>query len=484
MADNLKNKAITGIFYKGIEVVGVQGVQLVVSIVLARLLLPAEFGVIALITVFLQICACLIVVGFTSALIQKKNTSITEESTIFFLNIIVSIFLYCILFISAPYIASFFDEEILTACLRWTSVIIVINALSQVHLTLLTKEINFKPLVKVNVLALIISGIIGVYLANQGAGVWALVWQQISSSIVRTTMLWIVSAWRPSMIFELSCIRELFSFGSKLMLSGLIGTIFNNLYVLFIGKLYTPIDLAFYSRSKQLPWLIINTTSGIISSVMFPTFSKINNDRVRMKQVVSRVLKMTYFLIAPASVGLIVCASPLVELLLTKKWLPIVPYMQLISVMYLCLPLQGLNLEVLKALGCANVYLKLEIFKKSLLMLMLFITYKYGVLVMIFGQVLLAFITVFIDSYKSKELINYSTFEQLHDVFVSIVNALIMGGVCYSLIGFLPDNNFYKLIALTVIGTSVYTLLSFITKQQSLIELVDMAKKAIQSRLV
>lgn len=484
MTNSLKSKALSGVFFRGIELIGMQGIQLLVSIILARLLLPEEFGVIALLTVFIQISNCLVVAGFSSALIQKQKTSIEEESTIFFLNVILSWVMYGLLFYSAPYIADFYNQELLCPVLRWAALTLVINALCQVHSTLLTKAINFKALLKINLLALLISSITGISLAYQGFGVWALVGQQISSALSRTILFWCAGSWRPQLVFQLKCIKELFAFGSKLMISSLLGTVFNNIYVIIIGKIYTPTDLAFYTRSKQLPWVVMNTTSGVIQSVMFPTFSKIKNDTVRLKLCVQKVLKLLYFIISPVLIGLIVCSHPLVEVLLTEKWLPIVPYMQVLIIMYLTLPLQGINLEVFNSLGRSDIYLKLEVIKKILQVIVILITFKFGILIMIWGQVALGFVSIFINTYYAKLLFNYSALEQLRDIAGSLFNAIIMGVICYNLISYLPENNILQVIFLGGIGAPLYLLLSFLTRQESLFQLFEIVQTAIDRKIV
>ncbi|MCL9775460.1 lipopolysaccharide biosynthesis protein [Vibrio methylphosphonaticus] len=476
MPENLNKKVISGVFYKSLELIGTQGVQLIISIILARLLAPKDFGVIALVTVFIQIFSCLIVVGLPSALIQKQNTTIEEESSVFFVNIIISIFVYIILYSTAPNIAYYYDQNSLVNIIRCLSIIIVINAVGQIHLTLLTKSINFKAILKVNTISIFISGATGVILAYLDYGVWALISQQIINATIKSLLLWLVCHWKPIFVLNLSSIRELYEFGFKLMLSGLIGTVFNNLYTLCIGKVYTPTDLAFYSRSKQLPWVVLNTSSSIVSSIMFPLFSKINNDIEKMKYTARNMLKMIYFFICPLSIGLIVVSEPLVEILLTEKWLPIVPYMQLMTFVCFFLPLQGLNLELIKSLGRSDLYLKMEIVKKTLLVIGLICTFKLGVIYMIFAQVLLGFVNAIIDSHYAGKLSKYSTVEQFMDIMPSLLSSLIMGVVCLLMNSHLPGSPLPKIIVSCVLGLSVYILLSIIIRNASFFKIVKFVK--------
>jgi O-antigen/teichoic acid export membrane protein len=305
--------------------------------------------------------------------------------------------------------------------------------------------------------------------------VWALVAQQLSVAIIKYILLYIVSTWRPKLVFELGGLNKMFEFGSKLMIASFIGTVFNNAYSLVIGKLFNPTELAFYAKSKQIPWIIMNTTSGTISSVVLPTLSKLGeDDLVVFKSVVKRILKVTYFIMMPIMVILIVNSHALVIILLTEKWLPIVPYMQLMVVHCLTLPIQGINSDVYNSLGRSDLYLKLELIRKILLILTLFVTFRFGVYGIVLGQVVCGVICVFVNGLYAKSLIRYSVVEQLEDIASSIINSIVMGLFCYGLLSLFVGNYIVQITCVGISGLMFYLLLSYFTKQESLFYLIEL----------
>lgn len=476
----LKSKTINGFLYKAIEVFGVKGGQLVVSIILARILVPEEFGVIALVSVFIHICNSFVSLGFPSALIQKSYTTPNEESSVFYFNIGLSVALYSLIFFTSLSIESVYQIEGLALVLRVTSIVLIINALSHIQFSLLTKMLNFKPIMIVNVASLIASGSIGVYMAYAGFGIWALVTQQIVNSLIKAITIWFIYEWRPLLKFDKKCIAELAPFGSKMMLTSLVSSLFNGMYVFVIGKTYPTAELAFYTRSKQLPFLVMDSISGIVSSVMFPALSLVKTDKTRLKAILRKVIQVTYLIICPTLVGLAAVAEPLIRLLLTEKWLPIVPYMQLLTVVFIFLPFQALSSEVLKSLGKADAFFKIELIKKFLLLLTLLLTYEYGIIVMILGQILHSIVCLIIMGIYINKLIRYNLVEQISDFALSLVNSIIMGCIVYVILSYsLNYSDFVKVSLGIFLGVSLYSLLNIITKNKSFYLLLSFSKQEL-----
>jgi O-antigen/teichoic acid export membrane protein len=378
MPVSLKHKTIGALSWSFFERVGQNGIQFVIAIVLARLLAPAEFGLIAMLAIFMAVAQSFIDSGFGSALIQKQDASYTDECSIFYFNILVSIVAAGILCIAAPWIAEFYNAPILAPLTRALSLNLVINAFGLIQTSLLTKRIDFKLQLKVSIFATFFSGIIGILMAYKGFGVWSLVAQSLSQNLFRTCLLWLVMSWRPSWTFSLKSLRTLFSFGSKLLFSGLLDVLFQNIYLVVIGKLFSPADLGFYSRAKEFSQLPVHNLSSSIGRVTYPVFSSIQNDKNRLRDGVRKTLSMMAILTFPLMIGLMVVAKPLVIILIGDRWLPSVPYLQLLCIVGLLYPLHAINLNVLKAQGRSDLFLKLEVIKKFNALIAILVTYRWG----------------------------------------------------------------------------------------------------------
>ena len=395
MLDGLKSKTLHGLFWSFFERVGQQGIQFFISIILARLLLPEEFGLIGMLTIFMAIAQSFMDSGFGSALIQKKEATHVDECSIFYFNILVGALMAGGLCVTAPWIATFYDQPLLVPLTRLLSLNLVINAFGLVQTQILTRQINFKTQMKVSMLATLLSGIIGVTLALQGFGVLSLVVQSLSSNLFRTIFLWCFNTWRPTWVFSFRALREMFGFGSRLLLSGLLDTIFRNIYLVIIGKIFSPAALGFYSRAKSLQQLPVNNLSSVVCRVTFPVFSTMQHDPVRLKRGVKRALGTMMLVNLPLMIGLAVVARPLVVVLLTEKWLPCVFYLQLLCVAGVFYPLHVINLNVLTSLGRSNLFLRLEILKKILTVVAVVVTYRWGIAAMIYGQIVTSFLAYY-----------------------------------------------------------------------------------------
>ena len=477
MAENLKHKTITGIFWRSLETIGARGIQFLVSIILARLLLPEQFGTIAILLIFTQLAETFVASGFPNALIQKKDASFTDECSVFYFNIVIAVVVYIVLFFSAPLISSFYGEPVLVPALRVIALTLIIGAFGQIQQTLLTKQINFKSQLRVGLSSIIVSGIVGVILACTGYGLWALVAQKLTQVAIRTITFWLVSPWKPGLVFCFKSLKSLFKYGSKLLLSAIIDTFYLNIYGLIIGKLFSPADLGFYDRGRTLPNLLMNTVNGTVSVVMFPVFSVIQDDPVRLKAAAKRALTTICTVTLPLMFGLAAVAEPFTRVLLTDKWLPCVPYLRIMCFVYATVPIHVSNLQILNAIGRSDIFLKLEIIKKIIITIAILVTFKYGVLAMVYGQLVSSIVAVFLNSYYSGKFVNYPTSEQLKDLLPMGVLAAIMAGIVYITGLANYPNTFIQLACQVFIGIAFYFAGCVVTKNDSLFEILSMLKK-------
>ena len=420
---SFKKKALTGLFWSSIQSFGTQGVSFVISIVLARLLLPEEFGLIAMITVFIGIGNTLLNAGLGQSLIRTKDPTEEDYSTVFFFNLIGSLIVYVIVYFSAPWIASFYDQPLLVDIVRWYSIIIVINAFSMVQITRLTKQVDFKTQMKVSLPATVLSGFLGVFFAYKGYGVWSLVWMAILNSILNMLFLFYNTKWLPSLIFHADKFNYHFSFGYKLTLSGLLDIVFNNAYNVIIGKYYQPAILGFYDRANKIKNLPVQTLSMVVSRVTYPIFAEFKDDNVRLKSAYKKVMQLLVFIIAPLLLILSALAEPLFRFLFTEKWLQAVPYFQILCWNGILYPVHAFNLNILKVKGRSDLFLKLEIVKKTMILLVLFVSFQYGIYGLLYGSIVTSVLAFFINTYYTGKFIHYKSFDQAKDLVLTILIA-------------------------------------------------------------
>jgi teichuronic acid exporter len=414
------------------ERVGIQGIQFIVQIVLARLLLPEDYGIIALVVIFTSIAGVFVQSGFNTALIQKKDTDEADFSSVFYLSLLIACLIYILLFFAAPFIAVFYKIPEITPVFRVLSATLFFGAFNSIQNAVVARNMQFKKLFFSSTGAILISGTVGIYMAYTGYGVWALVGQQISNQLFVTLILWLTVKWRPQLLFSLERVKALFSFGWKLLVSGLLDTIYRELSSLIIGKMYTPAMLGFYNRGQQFPSLIVSNVNGSIQSVMLPVLASQQDNRPRVKEMMRRAIVTSSFIIFPMMVGLAVTAEPLVKLLLTDKWLPCVPFLQIFCASYALMPIHTANLQAINALGRSDIFLKLEIIKKIVGLSILGVTVFYGVYAIALGMVLSGIISTFINACPNKHLLDYSYIEQWNDIMPSLLLSLVMGAVVYS----------------------------------------------------
>ena len=470
-----KNKVISSLIWKFLERGGVQGIQFVLSIILARLVSPEDYGVIAILLVFIQIATVFIQSGFNTALIQKKEADDLDFSSIFYLSFLVSGILYVILFLGAPFAASFYKIEELTNLLRVISLTLFFGAINSIQNAYVSKTMQFRRFFFSSMVAVIGSGIVGIVMAYKGFGVWALVAQQLVRDFLICIILWFTVKWRPKFIFSFERVKSLFSFGWKLLVSGLLDTIFRNIYNLIVGRIYNKEILGYFNRGHQFPQVIATNLDGSIQSVMLPTLSSHNDDVAEVKRITRRSISMSAFVLMPCMFGLAAVAEPLVKVLLTDKWLPCVPFLQLACISYAIYPIQTANLTGINALGRSDVFLKLEIIKKIITILNIVITIPLGIYAMAIGQVISAFIASFINALPNIRLMNYTYFEQWKDLIPSFLCSIAMAAGVWCL-HFIPIPSIALLLIQIIVGAGLYILLCKIFKIETFLYFINTIK--------
>lgn len=432
MNKNDRNQITSGFIWRFLERCGAQGVTFIVSIVLARLLDPSVYGTIALVTVFTIIMQVFVDSGMGNALIQKKNADDLDFSSVFWFNMTMCSILYLVMFVSAPYIASFYNKSELTPVVRVLSLILIISGVKNVQQAYVSRNMLFKRFFFATLGGTIGAAVVGITMAYLGYGVWALVAQMLFNAAVDTTILWITVKWRPKKQFSLQRLKGLFSFGWKLLVSALIDTIYNQMRQLIIGRMYSSSDLAHYNQGKKLPELIVTNINASIDSVLLPTMSKAQDDSKAVKGMTRRAIKTSTYIMMPFMVGLAVCAEPLVSLILTDKWLPCVPFLRIFCFSFAFYPIHTANLNAMKAMGRSDLFLKLEIIKKIVGLVAILTTMRISVMAMAYSLLVTSVLSQIINSWPNKKLMNYSYLEQLKDMLPQILLSLVMGATVLS----------------------------------------------------
>lgn len=428
----LKQKTIGGLIWTFSQQFSVQAINFVVQLVLARLLLPEDFGLIAMLSVFIAMGTSLVDSGLTSSLIRTKDADQKDYSTVFFMNLGASFLIYALLFVAAPLIADFFDQPALVAVIRVYTCTFIIRAFSQVQMTKLTKEMNFKLQMFIQIPSVVVAGIAGVIMAYQGMGVWSLVYMNIIQSGISTLQLWIRSGWWPSMVFDFKRLKKHFNFGYKLTLAGLLNTIFTNLYNIIIGKFFSAAQLGFYNRADTLRMFPVQNLATALNKVTYPMFSSIQDDDKKLKGAYKMLMQQVMFWLTPLMTLLIIIAEPLFRFVLTDKWLPAVPYFQWLCVAGLLYPLHAYNLNILNVKGRSDLFLKLEIIKKIIIAIGIVLAIPYGIYGLIYFQVISTVIAYFINTFYSGKLIGYPAMAQLYDILPTLVLAALVGILIWS----------------------------------------------------
>jgi len=475
---SLRKQAISGLVWTFASQFGTQLIGFVVSMILARILLPEEFGLIGMIVIFIAVGNTLLDAGLTQSLIRSQDLDQEDFSTVFFFNVAVSILIYIAIYLSAPFIANFYDQQILINIIRLFCITFIINSFKSVQLARLTKKMDFKTQTLIDLPSTVVGGIVGVTMAYTGYGVWSLVWSSLVSSFLGSLQLWIYSKWIPSLVFNIEKFKDHFNYGYKLTLSELLDTIFSNIYLIIIGKFFSSAQVGFYTRAQTMKQLPVNNISNALNKVTFPLFVSIQDDNVRLKKVYKQLMQMVIFIIAPVLIFLGVLAEPTFRLLFTEKWLPAVPYFQILCATGILYPIHAYNLNILKVKGRSDLFLKLDIIKKTLIVIGIIIGIQFGIYGLLYAQVILSVSAFLINSYYTDKFISYSAWEQLKDILPTIIISGISGLIIWFVDVNLKDQiDIFRIIIGVLMGSGTYLLISYILKLQSLYDLIKLLKR-------
>ena len=475
MGESIKKKAFTASLWRFGEVAGRQLISLLVTTIVARLVMPAQYGIVAMIMVFISISDVFIDSGFSTALIRDINRTRRDCSTVFYFNIVISLICFCLIQLCAPAIAIFYKMPELERVTRVVALSVIISAFRSVQTTLLSAELNFKKITNANLVALVISGLVGIILAYKGFQVWALVVQTLLNSAISTALMWLRSSWYPTLEFSKESFKRYFAFGSSLLVSALIDSGYKNCYALVIGKVFNSANLAFYNRANNFA----NTSSGvptsIIESVTFPALCKFQDDSEKLRNAYRRLIKVTAFVIFPLCLGLGGVAYPFINVLLTDRWIYAATLMQVLVFSMMWYPIHSLNLNLLKVCGKSGLFFRLEIIKKIVGVTILCITIPFGLKIMCYGQILSSVLCLFINTYYTGKLINVTFWIQMLDLLpiliLSIVMFIIVDIIC-SIIG----NGFISLLTGIIVGIIVYSIGAVIFRFPELKEIKNLRK--------
>jgi len=476
LAESLKQKTVKGVFWSSVERFSVQGIQFLVMIIMARLLTPKDYGLVGMVAIFIAVSQSLVDSGFSQALIRKQNRTETDNSTVFYFNIVVGALLYFILFAIAPWVADFYDSPELTALMRVVCLSVVFNSFVVVQRALLTVNIDFKTQAKASLTAAIVSGIVGISMAYSGFSYWSIVAQQLVNLGLNTLLLWIFARWRPRLIYSWNSFRELFTFGSKLMASGLLDVIYRNMYLLVIGKVFTASSLGYYTRAHQFAEFPSSNLTGIIQRVTYPVLCQIQNDDERLALIYRRFLRVSAFLIFPLLVGLSAVAEPFILLLLKEQWLFASTLLQIICFGMMWYPIHAINLNLLQVKGRSDLFLRLEIIKKILAVIILCITVPMGLIAMCVGQIFSSIICLIINTHYTGKLIHVGFLQQVQDLLPTLLLSLTMWGVVYFTISFLTGASL-QLITGMCVGVIYYIVFAFLFRFPELKEFYSIIEK-------
>lgn len=450
---------ISNLLWRFAERCGAQAVSFLVSIVLARLLAPEDYGTVALVTVFTTILQVFVDSGLGTALIQKKDADDLDFSSVFYFNLAACLVLYAGIFAAAPAIAAFYDDAALTPVVRALSLTVVVSGVRNIQQSYVSRHLLFKRFFFSTIGSTLASAVVGIAMAYAGFGVWALVGQSLSNVVTGTIILWATVPWRPRRMFSWQRLKGLLSFGWKLLVSSLLDTGYNNLRSLIIGKLYSSADLAYYNQGDKLPNLVITNINTSIDSVLLPTMANEQDDPARVRSMTRRAIKTSTYVMAPLMMGLAACAEPLVRLMLTEKWLPCVPYLRIFCITYMFWPIHTANLNAIKALGRSDLFLKLEIVKKAVGLVLLLCTMRHGVIAMAYSLLLSSVLSQIINAWPNRKLLRYHYLNQLADILPALLLAYTMGLVVYC-VQYLGWGDLPTLCVQIPAGAAMYSLLS------------------------
>ena len=471
--DSLKKKAISGASWSFAGRIMQQGVQFIIGIILARLLLPEEYGLVAMALVFITVFYVFVDSGFSSAIVQRKEITNSDLSTVFYLNMGVSIIVFTILYFSAPLIADFYNESQLVNIVRVLSIIIILYALTIVQNSIIKRDVNFKLKTRIEIISQILSGVVAIYLAYKGYGVWVLIWKTLLNQVFVNLQLWIKNNWFPSFEFSRSSFKELFSFSSKLLISGILDRVYQQIHRLVVGKFFPAAELGFYTRAEQFKDLPSQAVSNSLMSFLLPVFSKMQDEPERLKKAAQKVLKIVMFFNINALILIGILAEPIIQVLLGGKWLPTVPYLQLIVFVGVFYPMHAINVQILTALGRSDLFLKIEVIKKIVGIPPIILGIFVGIKAMIIGMIFSSILSLAINTFYTNKLIKFGLFEQLKSLYKSFVISIIFIITLLPIVYFIPISISQVVL---LIGTSIlaFFILIFMSKLMKMEEYYEL----------
>lgn len=477
----MNNSVVKGFTWKLLERFGVQGVQFLLQIVLARLLSPEHYGVLAIMIIFVNLANVFIQTGFNTALIQGKDVDDDDYSSVFWVSLAIAGTLYAVIFFASPLIGKFYNMPEIVNPMRVIALMLFPGALNSIQLAKASRELDFKKIFISNLGGIVISGIVGIVIAIQGGGLWALVVQTMLNIFVACLVMLFTVKWHPTFVFKAKRVKILFAFGWKLLVSALIDTLYQDIQSLVVGKKYDSATLGYYNKGKQFPQFLIVAINGAVQSVMLPVMSKHQDSKDEVKALTRQSISLSSYVIFPMMAGLAAVATPLVSLLLTDKWLPCVPYLQIYCVSFAFWPVHTSNLQAINALGRSDLFLKLEIIKKSygLLAIVIAVMFFDSPIAIAATGVVTAFLSFFVNAFPNKKLLGYSFTDQLRDILPQLLLSILVFGAATSIMLLqLPD--IVIILLQIVVGIAVYLLGSLIFRLQSFKTLLGFAKSVLK----
>ena len=476
-----KEKVLSNLIWRFLERSGAQLVSFVVTVIIARIVSPNEYGIVALITVFIQVLGVFTDSGLATSLIQKKDADQLDFSTVFFANVLLAIVMYFLLFGTAPIISNFYKESSMTPMIRIAGISLLIGGVKNVQQAYVSRNMLFKKFFFSTLGGTIVAAAVGIVMAYLEFGSWALIIQGLVNASIDTLILFITVEWRPDFKFSYRRFRSLFSFGGKMLVSSILDTLYSNLRQLIIGKMYSTEDIAYYNKGKHIPNLIVVNINISIDSVLLPVMSNVQTEINKVKELTRKSIKVCVYCMAPMMIGLCVIAEPLIRLLLTEKWLFAVPYMRIFCIYYIFYPIQTANLNAIQALGRSDLFLKLELCKKVVGIVVLIVSMKYGVLAMAYSMLLTCFTGQIINSWPNKKLLGYSYLAQIKDILPSLIVSIGMGTIVYC-INFFNLSDVVTLFIQIITGCGIYICASKCLNMDSYTYLLSMVKPYINRK--
>lgn len=476
MASSLKEETTKGVFWSSIERFGSQGIQFLVLLVMARLLTPEDYGLVGMVTVFIGLAQAFIDSGFSQALIRKTDRTDVDNSTVFYFNIVVSIVIYVILYFSAPLIASFYEMPALVPITRVVCLSIIINAFTVVQRAIFTAKVDFKTQAKATLAAVVISGIIGIYLAYSGAGAWSVVWQQLINLSINSLALWLYSSWRPIWAYSWKSFNELFAFGSKLLATSILNSLYNNLHTIVIGKLFSAHTLGIYSRSKQFADLPSGQFTSIFQRVTFPVLCQVKDDLIRLENIYRRMLRTSVYVVFPCMTGLAGIATPMIQITLGDKWIECAYLLQIICFGRMWLPVHAINLDILQVSGRSDLFLKLEIYKKILSVALLAISAPFGIVAMCYVNIFGSLASLYLNTIYTKKILGITYWSQLKD-YMPVLGLSSAMFILLLVINYFIEMPIIAIIVDLIVGVAFYVGLSRLLRFSEFSELMSIIRK-------